>query len=150
MVVLAATTFVVVAGCSKSPPPVVEVTGVLLLDGKPLPHAKVEFIPQLSGFGAETKSMAITDNQGRFTMLYGFQMTPGAVVGPHQVLVTEGPAPADTRSQSAEAQARLTAFQAALKNRPIPPQYGNAGLTPLKVEVKADQKEYKLEMFRSQ
>src|SRR2546428_662788 len=38
------------AGCAKSPPPVVDVSGVLLLDGQPLPNAKVEFIPQIKGF----------------------------------------------------------------------------------------------------
>ena len=42
-------------GCTKAPPSVVEVTGVVLLNGEPLPKAKVEFIPQLAGSGADRR-----------------------------------------------------------------------------------------------
>jgi hypothetical protein len=145
---LFALTLVCAAGCSSSPPAVVEASGVLLLDGQPLPHAKVEFIPQLKNFGAEMNSTAITDDNGRFTLMFGFASKPGAAVALHHVVVTEGPPPADLRGQSPEAQTRLGEYQKRLKNRPIPPEYGNVALTRLRVEVKPDQKEYKLEMTR--
>ena len=135
------------AGCSKAPPPVVDVTGVVLLNGQPLPKAKVEFIPQLKGFGADQNSSDVTDDQGRFTLKYKFGTQPGAVVGLHHVLVTEFNPP-EFHSASAEAQTKLAEYLKTLKNRPIPEDYGNVAKTPLKVEVKPDQKEYKLEMYR--
>jgi hypothetical protein len=135
------------AGCSKAPPPVVEVTGVVLIDGQPLPRAKVEFIPQLKGFGADQNSSAVTDDQGRFTLMYQFGTQPGAVAGLHHVLVTEYTPPEFHRAD-ADAQQRLGEYQKTLKNRPIPEDYGNVAKTDLKIEVKPDQKEYKLELVR--
>src|SRR5206468_6769755 len=79
------------SGCAKGPPPVTEVSGVVLLEGQPLPQAKVEFIPELSNFGAEMNSTAITDDQGRFTLTCAYKQQSGAVVGKHHVLVSERP-----------------------------------------------------------
>src|SRR5437763_9754925 len=76
------------AGCAKKPPPVVEVSGVVLLNGQPLPKAEVLFVPQLDGFGAELNSSAVTDDDGRFSLTCLNQQT-GAVVGRHKVLVSE-------------------------------------------------------------
>src|SRR5262245_11504648 len=125
------------AGCSKSPPPVTEVRGQVLLDGKPLPHAQVVFQPQLKDFGAEQNSTAVTDEEGRFT-LKTMADKPGAVVGTHKVLVTEY-TPENLRGMSADAQKSAAQYQAKLKNRPIPDDYGNLVQTPLQVEVKKDQ-----------
>src|SRR5438876_709313 len=88
---LVAAIVLAVSGCAKGPPPVTEVSGVVLLDGKPLPQARVEFVPDLSSFGAEMNSSAITDDDGRFTLELTYKSQPGAVVGKHHVVVAERP-----------------------------------------------------------
>jgi len=139
---------IAICGCAKSPPPMTEVSGVVMLDGQPLPQAKVEFCPVLKGFGAEMNSTAITDDQGRFTLANSLTNVPGAVVCQHRVLITERATPAEFRSQDPQTQARYAAFMAKLKNRPIPVPYGVLATAPL-VEVKSDQKEYKIELKRN-
>jgi hypothetical protein len=135
-------------GCAKGPPPMTPVSGVVLLDGQPLPQAKVEFCPVLKGFGAEMNSSAVTDDQGRFTLAKSLTNEPGAVVGQHRVLITEMPTPGEFRSQDPATQARYAAYMAKLKNRPIPANYGVLATAEI-VEVKPDQKEYKIELKRS-
>jgi hypothetical protein len=146
---LGAALVLVFSGCAKGPPPVTAVSGVVLLDGQPLPQAKVEFVPELSGFGAEMISSAVTDDRGRFTLAFSYSRQPGAVVGRHRVLVTEPPTPAEFRSPDERTQARLAQYQAKLKNRPIPPAYGTLNKTPLAVDVKPDQATYDLQLQRN-
>src|SRR5262245_9836530 len=95
----------VLSGCAKGPPPVTEASGVVLLEGKPLPQARVEFIPDLSGFGAEMNSSATTDDEGRFVLTMTYKSQPGAVVGKHRVVVAETPTPGEFRSQDERTQA---------------------------------------------
>jgi hypothetical protein len=137
-----------VCGCTKTPPPVTEVSGVLLLDGKPLPLAKVSFVPELSGFGAEMASTAITDEKGRFTLTCGNQQS-GAVVGKHRVIITEGPPPAELRRQDEQTQEKLADYMAKLTNRPIPQEFGDLNKSPVTVEVKLEQKTYEIRFDRS-
>jgi hypothetical protein len=59
-------------GCGKRLPPIVSVEGTVVLDGKPLPRAAVEFMPVLDDFGAETVSAAITDDKGHFVLICRF------------------------------------------------------------------------------
>src|SRR5262245_42063570 len=108
-----------VCGCAKTPPPVTEASGTVLLDNKPLPQARVEFVPELVNFGAEMNSSAITDDQGHFTLTCAANSQAGAVVGKHRVLVSEAPTPAEFRRLDEQAQARYAQYQAKLKNRPI-------------------------------
>jgi hypothetical protein len=136
------------SGCAKTPPPVTEVSGVVLLNGKPLPHAKVEFVPELSDFGAEMNSTAITDEQGRFTLTCAHESQPGAVVGKHHVLVSEAPTPAQFRRQDAKTMAEYQKYKARLKNRPIPPAYGDLGKKRIVIEVTTDQKTYEIKLKR--
>src|SRR5437870_12181738 len=76
-------------GCSKSPPPITEVEGVVLLNDQPLPFAQLQFMPELSNFGAEQASTATTDEQGKFRLTCNRNGEPGAVVAKHRVIVTE-------------------------------------------------------------
>jgi hypothetical protein len=134
------------AGCSKSPPPVTEAEGVVLLNGQPLPHALVTFVPQLSNFGAEMNSTAISDEQGRFVLQCTYKSQPGAVVGKHRVLVAEGPVPNNLRGMNREAQEGYAAFLKKLKNRPIPKLYAAAGSTDLEVDVQPGGQAIRLEL----
>src|SRR5262245_2230951 len=86
------------AGCNKTPPAIVPAEGVVLLNGQPLPHAEVQFVPMLRGFGGEYIAVAVTDDQGRFKLLCKGQ--PGACAGENKVTVTEGPVPDEFRGQS--------------------------------------------------
>jgi hypothetical protein len=137
-----------VCGCTKTPPPVTEVSGVVLLDGKPLPLAKVSFVPDLAGFGAEMISTAVTDDKGRFTLTCGNQQS-GAVVGKHRVIVTEGPPPAELRRPDGDTQEKMAAHLAKLTNRPIPQEFGDLNKSPVTVEVKLEQKTYEIRLDRS-
>src|SRR5262249_20609279 len=120
----------------------------VLLDGKPLPKAQVEFIPDLRHFGAETNSRGVTDDAGHFRLTCLYNQQPGAVVAKHHVVVTEAPTPAELRGMDERSQTKLAQYQATLKNRPIPEVYGSLGKTPLVVEVKPGQPTYDLRLTR--
>jgi hypothetical protein len=133
-------------GCSKGPPPIVPVEGVVLLDNKPLPHARVRFAPALEGEGGDYLAEGITDENGRFELTCKGQS--GACACKNRVIVIEGPMSAKGRGISEAAQTEAAKYLAGLKNRPIPPVYATASKTPLSVTVTAGQTEYKLELKR--
>ena len=105
-----------VAGCKKSPPPIVETSGRVTLNGAPLPHAAVEFMPELKDFGAEWNSTAVTDEKGEFTLTCA-NGKPGAVVATHRVLVTDS-TPDDMRGSDSQSQARAAKRQSWIAARP--------------------------------
>lgn len=70
-------------------PPLGRVSGIVTLDGKPLPGASVKTIPMLEGMDAKSKgsgSGATSDSQGHYTLNY-VQGVPGAVLGKHLIQV---------------------------------------------------------------
>jgi hypothetical protein len=134
-------------GCAPKMPPVVPVSGTVYLDGKPLPLARVEFVPDLKNFGAESNSSAVTDEEGRYTLICNVQQQSGAVVATHHVLVIEH-IPDELRGMSEKSQRQLVEYQAKLKNRPIPEDYSNVSKSPLTVEVKPGQATYDLHLTR--
>lgn len=71
------------AGCSDQGdrPDIGQVTGIVTLDGKPLPNASVSFIQ--SGV---RPSVGETDNEGRYELIY-LRDIKGAAVGEHLVKV---------------------------------------------------------------
>jgi hypothetical protein len=68
-----------VAGCGGD---LGRVSGVVTLDGKPLPEATVEFQPKLG-----SPSYGETDRNGRYELLYTPDR-PGAEIGEHQVRIS--------------------------------------------------------------
>jgi hypothetical protein len=146
--VLALAVALALPGCRRVPPPVTEAEGTVLLDGKPLPQAQVEFVPELRHFGAEMNSTAVTDDQGHFHLTCAYNQQAGAVVAKHHVLVSEAPVPAELRGMDERSQTKLAQYQAQLKNRPIPDVYGTLSKTPLVVEVKPGEKTYDLQLTR--
>ena len=90
--------------------------------------------------------LGVVDAQGRFQLTCKYNGQPGAVAGPHVVLVEEPPLPDEVR-QSPGARA-ADQYREKLGNRPIPPKYGSVSGSPLKVEVKDGQAEYNLELQR--
>jgi hypothetical protein len=130
-------------GCHKAPPPMVDATGVVLLNGKPLPKAKVRFIPKFEASNAFC-SQGVTDDDGRFVLKCNG--VPGACAAESIVMVSEDDIPEHLTPESARPQ--LQVYLKSLKNRPIPTQYSDLTNTPLTVTVSADQKEYKIELSR--
>jgi hypothetical protein len=123
---------------------------VVLIDGQPLPNAYVEFVPQLTDFGAEMNSTGTTDEKGQFRLTCNEKQQPGAVVAKHRVLVTDPPMPQELRGQSEKAQIAAAEWSAKLKSRSIPGIYGTVVHTPLEVDVTREKKSYTLNLTRKQ
>lgn len=70
------------AGCNQGPR-LAPVSGVVLLDGKPVEAASVLFTPEAGGRPAD----GVTDKEGKFT-LQTFEPGDGAVIGKHKVAIT--------------------------------------------------------------
>ena len=69
-------------------PPLEIVTGIVTLDGQPLPHAEVTFIPQDEWKPDETpaESVGVTDKEGKFELFYTKDLK-GAAVGNYFVRI---------------------------------------------------------------
>jgi hypothetical protein len=82
------------AGCGGVSYKTAPVSGRVTLDGRPLPNATVEFIPEV-GAGEKApppSSVGVTDGGGRYSLvLADVRKSDGAVVGKHRVLITLGP-----------------------------------------------------------
>jgi hypothetical protein len=69
-------------GCGgPAHPDVGRVTGVITLDGQPLPEATVMFQPTQG-----RASIATTDAAGKYTLIY-LDGVPGALLGQHKVII---------------------------------------------------------------
>jgi hypothetical protein len=75
------------SGCSRPPKEaeLAEVSGVVAINGKPLPNILVQFLPVVKSGDQGPTSSGVTDEQGEFE-LETSGGKPGAVVGPCKVL----------------------------------------------------------------
>ncbi|WP_437206898.1 carboxypeptidase-like regulatory domain-containing protein [Planctomicrobium sp. SH664] len=65
---------VLLAGCGGAGVPLTDVSGVVTLDGKPLPKATIQFMRvDENGQGISRPSVATTDSSGRYKMQYSTQ-----------------------------------------------------------------------------
>lgn len=69
-------------GCNDGRPARVPVSGQVLIDGQPLTHGHVQFVPQ-----GTRASAGVLDKEGRFT-LRCFDKSDGAVRGSHTVVIS--------------------------------------------------------------
>jgi hypothetical protein len=127
-------------GCG-SQTQVAEVSGVVLLDGKPMRDALVEFCPDPEKGTHGPVSAATTDEEGRF-YLVSHDQRDGAVVGSHRVLI-----------QDARSIPQAVIDFKRVKPPPLQPSrishiYGNAASTPLRQEVKPGPQTVTLEIKR--
>ena len=91
-----------VTGCGQpKPPTIVEVAGIVLLDGKPLKKVAVRFVP-MTDYGPDYFSTGVTDDNGRFTLTC--PKGPGACACAHRVTVTEAEIPANLKSEDLKVQ----------------------------------------------
>ncbi len=72
-----------ITGCGESGPTLTEVQGTVLLDGKPLPNASLEFSPEKKG----SPSYGTTDESGRYKLRFD-RDRDGAEPGPHKVRIS--------------------------------------------------------------
>ena len=134
-------------GCSdKEKIVLVPVEGKLMMEGKPVPLARIEFMPEFKGHGADANSYAITDENGKFVLARGTE--PGVAIATHRVVITEAPPPDGTRGQDDASQAKLAAYTGTLKNRPLNAKYQIYSTTPLRVEITAEKHDLVIEMQR--
>ncbi len=131
-----------VAGCGGAGgPELLPVSGRLTLDGQPLPHKTIRFVPEpgTPGLGAG----ATTDATGMYTLLAARPQAtrdmPGAPAGAYRVVVTEPMFPIDTPLPKAAGQEPAPAIGLpapnATRRAAIPPAYTSVDSTPLQVEV---------------
>lgn len=73
------------AGCGGSEVDLGTVSGIVTMDGKPLPQALVRFVPESGG----RASSSVTDEEGKYNLLYTARVE-GALVGPAKVTITTG------------------------------------------------------------
>jgi hypothetical protein len=122
----------------------VPVSGIVTIDGKPVPSAVVTFYPLFEGFGGEVIAEGVTDVGGRYSL--ACPLGPGACLGKHKVTVADAPTPEDAREQSVAGQQRMQAFLKSLTNRPIGAKFGTLATSPLEVEVSAGGGSYDLQL----
>lgn len=112
-------------GCGSESAQVVDVSGKVTRNGKPVPFIYLNFVPE-SG----RQSWGMTDEQGNFKLSYD-KDHEGAVVGKHSVWV-------QLRARSPKDELELPSR---LKNSPdlraILDKYGDRQKTPLRVEIAA-------------
>ena len=70
--------------------PVTETTGQIVCNGKPVPNVRVWFSPKATGNSANSgkQGHAVTDAEGRFAVST-YEIEDGAVVGTHEITVTQ-------------------------------------------------------------
>jgi hypothetical protein len=120
-----------IAGCGGARTTPVE--GVVLLDGKPLAGASIQFVPQEKG----RQATAETDASGQFAMST-LQPRDGVLPGTYKVVISPPNGPADTTQYASADQAMAAAMKAPAKKpaAPLFPQkYARPDQTPLTQEV---------------
>jgi hypothetical protein len=120
------------AGCggSRTTP----VAGVVLLDGKPLADASIQFVPQGSGRDATGQ----TDKNGQFVMST-FKPRDGVVRGAYKVVISPPAGTADPSQYATAEEAMAAATKMPPKKEPaaatFPQKYTRPDQTPLTQEV---------------
>jgi hypothetical protein len=137
-VLLFALVLLAAAGCGSGPQ-FTEVSGVVKLDGKPMPDALVEFLPDPDKSTHGPRASGKTDAEGRFRLVRDDQQD-GAVVGFHRVLIQDARTFPPTRREIAAGKSSV------MPPSRISTRYATATDTPLRQEVKAGQQTITLEL----
>lgn len=132
------------AGCGGVPP-MGTVSGVVTLDGKPLPDVEIQFLPDPTQGTRGATACCYTDEQGRFTLRTERHSADGALVGTHRVVFVDIaalpmpgglPSPGGPPGKAGQPVA-VSAPQKPKKNR-VPPMYTDPNQTPFRtVEVQS-------------
>lgn len=123
----------------EAKPQFAEVSGVVLLDGKPMSDALVEFLPDPHEGTHGPRCSGITDGQGHFRLIRDDER-PGAVVGFHRVLIQ------DVRTFPPPRNRHTGGKPPVMPPSRVSRRYGNASVTPLRQEVKPEAQTVTLEV----
>lgn len=143
------------AGCSAKGPKLVPVSGKLTLNGAPLAHKTIQFIPEpgTPGSGAGATTTATGDYSLIATKGGSLVDCMGTCPGRYKVVVVEPMFPVDADlkvpvegEQPAPAIGLPGTPTRKRDKQPIPPAYGNARYTPLAVTVPENGGEIALEL----
>jgi len=133
------------SGCNRGVP-VADVNGVIKMDGKPVPHVRIMFLPDPQHGTTGPFSAGLSDDEGRFKLTCEDERE-GAVVGWHRVvLMNSGEnlyrTPRHGRREEDEPVPK--APKAKKAGPKVPEKYGTAAKTPLEMEVKATKNDLEL------
>src|SRR5438874_57919 len=81
-------------GCGRQPYRIAPVSGRVMLDGKPLANATVQFYPLAAATSENAGPTALgrTDEEGRYVLVpFDRSAAKGAVVGQNKVMITVHP-----------------------------------------------------------
>jgi len=120
-------------------PQFAEVSGVVLLDGAPMPDALVVFLPDPYEGTHGPRCSGITDAQGRFRLIRDDEKA-GAVVGSHRVLVQ------DVRTFPPPRNRHTGGKPPVMPPSRVSRRYENASITPLRQSVKLEGQTVTLEV----
>jgi hypothetical protein len=127
------------AGCSRGPK-LAPVKGTVTLKGRPLDNIMIEFIPDAP---IGLRSTATTNEQGQHTLVCD-DKRPGAIVGPHRVVLHDlGVYGGKFWGRKLE----NAGPKDGLKAPRISDRYATAGQTPLQKEVKPEAQTIDLEVM---
>jgi hypothetical protein len=124
----------VACGCGTRPA-IGEVDGQIRLGGQPLPHVQVQFVPDPEKGTTGPMAMAVTDDDGRYTLRL-LDDTPGAVVGHHRVVILTTEAGTGRRGRSRTRSGEGSAAGGAPTHPEVPSVYHSLASTPLAREVR--------------
>jgi hypothetical protein len=120
-------------GCSKTEqPPLLEVEGVVLIDGKAADGIRVSFMPDSRKGAKGPTSSGVTDANGKFKLTTDAGQ-PGAVAGWHVVLLSDTKIPQIEQEEEKEPATTR-----------IPGKYSSLTKTDLLREVKAGNTKFEL------
>ncbi len=126
------------SGCGRHTPQAT-VEGTLRLDGKPLDHCLVTFLPKSGQEGKSLRSTGLTDRQGSYRLCFDNQ-EEGAAIGWHRVTIEDLSVSTGVRRRdhgTVDEQTEETASRPSLRRSRVPERYTSATDTPLLKEVKA-------------
>lgn len=128
-----------IVGCGESGPELIPAGGIVNYQGRPLPGARVMFIPESGG----SIAMGTTDTEGKFELRTGTE--PGIVKGPCAATVSlmdagakSGLSPTMTPEdmQRLQMEGKLQGMLEQQQKSLIPEKYGRAETSGLNFEVK--------------
>ena len=123
----------VLAGCGGGGGPEHPVSGIVTLDGDPVPNATVRFIPD-GDTDATSSGYAETGTDGKFVITAGAKNKKGLVAGKYKVTVSKGKAAQFTSSEEG---AGAVVPGVDIKDD-FPPHYSDPAQTVLSYSVTGD------------
>jgi hypothetical protein len=129
------------ATACNSNPQLAEVSGVVTLNGKPMPEALVEFLPDPAKGTHGPRASGTTDGEGRFRLVRDNEQD-GAVVGFHRVLIQDARTFPPPRNRWTGGKLPV------MPPSRISGRYANASDTPLRQEVKVGPQTITLELTK--